>query len=70
MQAATVKKGLRVSPPQPGVTTELSLGGNNDVIYELFLPKGSLVSDIPAGDGKLLNLFYGVKYFVKADAPK
>ncbi len=25
-----------------------------------FLPRGSLVSDIPAGDGKLVNLFYGV----------
>jgi hypothetical protein len=33
------------------------LGGNNDVITELFLPRGSLVSDIPAGDGKLVNLF-------------
>jgi hypothetical protein len=39
------------------VTTKLSLGGNNDVITELFLPRGSLVSDIPAGDGKLVNLF-------------
>jgi hypothetical protein len=26
-------------------------------ITELFLPRGSLVSDIPAGDGKLVNLF-------------
>jgi hypothetical protein len=33
------------------LTTKLSLGGNNDVITELFLPRGSLVSDIPAGDG-------------------
>jgi hypothetical protein len=33
------------------------LGGNNDVITELFLPRGSLVSDISAGDGKLVNLF-------------
>ncbi len=39
------------------VTTKLSLGGNNDVITELFLPRGSLVIDIPAGDGKLVNLF-------------
>jgi hypothetical protein len=36
------------------------MGGNNDVITELFLPRGSLFSDIPAGDGKLVNLFYGV----------
>ena len=42
------------------VTTKLSLGGTNDVITELFLPRGSLVIDIPPGDGKLVNLFYGV----------
>jgi hypothetical protein len=29
------------------VTTKLSLGGNNDAIAKLFLPRGSLVSDIP-----------------------
>jgi hypothetical protein len=52
----TVKKGSRVSRSQD-VTTKLSLGGNNDVITELFLPRGSLVSDIPAEDGKLVNLF-------------
>jgi hypothetical protein len=45
--------------PSRDVTTKLSLGGNNDVITELFLPRGSLVSDIPAGDGKLVNLVYG-----------
>jgi hypothetical protein len=33
------------------------MGGNNDIITELFLPRGSLVSNIPAGDGKLVNLF-------------
>ncbi len=43
--------------PSLDVTTKLFLGGNNDVITELFLPRGSLVSAIPAGDGKLLNLF-------------
>jgi hypothetical protein len=62
----TVIKGSRVSRPRPGChyqtrriihATKLSLGGNNDVITELFLPRGSLVSDIPAGDGKLVNLF-------------
>ncbi len=46
----TVKKGSRVSRPQPGCHYQT----------ELFLPRGSLVSDIPAGDGKLVNLFYGV----------
>ncbi len=56
----TVKKVREFPVPSRGVTTKLSLGGNNDVITELFLPRGSLVRDIPAGDGKLVNLFYGV----------
>jgi hypothetical protein len=55
---SSVKKKVREFPvPSRDVTTKLSLGGNNDVITELFLPRGSLVSDIPAGDGKLVNLF-------------
>jgi hypothetical protein len=55
------KKKVRKFPvPRRDVTTKLSLGGNNDVITVLFLPRGSLVSDIPSGDGKLVNLFYGV----------
>ncbi len=53
----TVKKVREFPVPSRDVTTKLSLGGNNDVIIELFLPRGSLVSDIPAGDGKLMNLF-------------
>ncbi len=57
--AYTPSKKVREFPvPSRDVTTKLSLGGgNNDVITELFLPRGSLVSDIPAGDGKLVNLF-------------
>ncbi len=52
------KKKVREFPvPSRDVTTKLYLGGNNDGITELFLPRGSLVSDIPAGDGKLVNLF-------------
>ncbi len=51
------KKGPRVSRPQPGCHYQTLLGGNNDFITELFLPRGSLVSYIPAGDGKLVNLF-------------
>ncbi len=51
------KKAREFSVPSRDVTTKLSLGGNNDVITELFPPRGSLVSDIPAGDGKLVNLF-------------
>jgi hypothetical protein len=53
----TVKKVFEFPVPSRDVTTKLSLGGNNDVITELFLPRGSLVSDIPAGEGKLVNLF-------------
>jgi len=51
------KKDREFPVPSRDVTTKLPLGGNNDVITELFLPRGSLVSDIPAGDGKLVNLF-------------
>ncbi len=47
----TVKKAREFPVPSRDVTTKLSLGGNNDVITELFLARGSLVSDIPAGDG-------------------
>ncbi len=57
LSAYTVKKVREFPVPNRDVTTKLSLGGNNDVITELFLPRGSLVSDIPAGDGKLVNLF-------------
>jgi hypothetical protein len=38
--------------------SKLSLCENNDVIYKLFPPRESLVSDIPAGDGNIGNLFY------------
>jgi hypothetical protein len=56
----TVKKVREFPVPSRDVTTKLSLGGNNDVITELFLPRGSLVSDIPAGDRNFVNLFYDV----------
>jgi hypothetical protein len=51
------KKVQEFLVPSRDVTTKLSRGGNNDVITELFLPRGSLISDIPAGDGKLVNHF-------------
>jgi hypothetical protein len=52
------KKKLSEFPvPSRDVTTKLFLGENNDVTYKLFLPRESLVSDIPAGVGKLDNLF-------------
>jgi hypothetical protein len=37
--------------------TKLSLGGNYDVIYKLFLPRERLVSDIPARDGNIEKPF-------------
>ncbi len=43
------KKDREFPVPSRDVTTKLSLGGNNDVITELFLPRGSLASDFPAG---------------------
>jgi hypothetical protein len=58
----TVKKVREFPVPSRDVTTKLSLGGNNDVITELFLPRGSLVSDILAVDGKLVNLFLRCSY--------
>ncbi len=39
--------------------TKLSLAGNN-----LFLARESLASDIQAGDGKIVNLFYSVSIFL------
>jgi hypothetical protein len=39
---------------------KLFLGGNYDIIYILFLPRESLVSDNPAGDGNIEKLFYVV----------
>ncbi len=43
--------------PSPVPVYQTLPGGNNENITELSLPRGSLVSDIPAGDGKLVNLF-------------
>jgi hypothetical protein len=40
--------------------TKLSLYGNNDVIYKLFPPRESLVSDIPARDGNISKSFFTV----------
>jgi hypothetical protein len=40
--------------------TKLSVGGKNDVKYKIFLPRESLVSDNPAGDGNIEKLFFSV----------
>jgi hypothetical protein len=52
------KKSLSIFLSPAGMSlTKLSLGGNYDVIYKLFPPRESLVSDIPAGDGNIEKLF-------------
>jgi hypothetical protein len=54
------KKRLAIFPPPAGMsTTKLSL------VWNKFPARGSLVSDIPTGDGKIANLFLqctGKKY--------
>ncbi len=55
------KKSISIIPSPAGMSlTKLSLGGNNLFIASLFPPRESLVSDIPAGDGNIEKLFYGV----------
>ncbi len=52
------KKSFSVFPSPAGMSlTKLSLGGNIDVIHKLFPPRESLVSDIPAGDSNIEQLF-------------
>ncbi len=56
-QVYNVKKGLEIFPSLAGMSlTKLSLAG----IIKLFLTRESLVSHIPAGEGKIANLFYSV----------
>jgi hypothetical protein len=50
----TVKKGLRFSSPQPGCHLPNTLWAE---IIKLFPARKSLVSDIPAEEGKTANLF-------------
>ncbi len=58
----TVKKSFKIFPSPTGMSlTKFSLGGNNSIITSLFLPRESLVSDIPAGDGNIEKLFYGAE---------
>jgi hypothetical protein len=40
---------------------KISQGGNYDVIYKLFLSRERLESDIPAREGNIQKLFYGVR---------
>ncbi len=50
----TVKKGLRFSRPQPGCHLPNSPWAG---VIKFFPARESLVSDIPAGNGKTDNLF-------------
>jgi hypothetical protein len=52
MRKVTLWKKVNDSRPQPGCLLPNSL----------FPPRESLVSVIPAGDGKIVNLFYSVEY--------
>jgi hypothetical protein len=64
----TAKKGFSIFPSPAGMSlSKLSLGWNNDVIYILFPPGGSLVSDIPAGDGNIEKLFFYHVHIIRAN---
>ncbi len=55
----TVKKRLMIFPFPAGMSlTKLSLAGK---VIKLFPAMESLVIDIPAGDGKIINLFLQCK---------
>jgi len=54
----TVKKVSDIPIPAGMSLTKLSLGRNNLFMTSLYPPRERLVSDIPAGDWKLANLFY------------
>jgi hypothetical protein len=54
-----LKNVCHFSVPSLDVTDQLSLDGNN-LIFPL---RESLVSDIPAGDGKIVKFFYSVCLF-------
>ncbi len=55
----TVKKRLAIFPSLAGMSlTKLSQAGKN--LSTVFPSRESLVSDIPAGDGKTAYLFYSV----------
>jgi hypothetical protein len=52
------KKSCSIFPSPAGMSlTKLSLIGNYDTIYKLFLPREILVSDIPAGLRNIEKLF-------------
>jgi hypothetical protein len=63
-----VPTSFSIFPSPAGMSlTKLSLGGNNDVIYKLFPPRESLVSNIPAGNGNIESFFYGERRHSELD---
>ncbi len=60
MKGYTVKKVYRFSHPQPGCHLPNSHWAG---IIKLFPVRESMVSDIPAGDKKIANVFYSVAVF-------
>ncbi len=58
LQLHAVKKVSNFPVPSRNVTNQTLLGQEN--IITLFPVRDSLFSDIPAGDGKITNLFYSV----------
>ncbi len=64
LKCYTVRKGHRFCRPHPGSHLPFSLDGDNQRVWlvtsKLFPSRESLVSDFPAGDGKIDTLFYSV----------
>jgi hypothetical protein len=52
-------RSIFLSPAEMSLT-KLSVSRNNLYMTSLFLPRESLVSDIPTGDRNIEKLFYGV----------
>jgi hypothetical protein len=66
IQKVHSKKSFSIFPSSARMSlTKLSQAGNYDVIYKLFLPRESLISDIPAGGtGISKRFFYRVCYIM------
>ncbi len=64
LSSYTVKKSLAIFPSPAGISpTKLTLASINLIIPHLFVV--IMVSDIPAGEGKIANLFfYSVVQFI------
>jgi hypothetical protein len=56
----TVKKLFDIPVPSRDATYQILPRRDNLYMTSLFSPRGSLVSDIPAVDGNIKKLFYGV----------